>query len=222
MSLPCAYFRGHVRGVWWSGVTMPRKKTGAKRRNRDRMRRDGVSYYEARRRETAEARRHRPSFASLLGRPRSVDELLAEAAAGWASRQLGEPATDGVWGDLHLPAVLDVVLDDPSIREVSISPDSVWSDVAESYEDGTTVATTAYATATVQVDGLLPNADAEALAEGGLVTVLDRDWNDHYTQVVVNESVAVEVEFNAIVDPEFETVHDLEALSAELLAGGQG
>jgi hypothetical protein len=157
----------------------------------------GISYTAARR----SALIHEALF-----EPLSIEELLEGAPQGACNGLIGEPIklldnpnAIGVSVDLDLPEAMS----DPSVHQFDVDDTSTIVYVAEEYEGGT-LACNVTSTGTLTVETTMSKSDAISAAEAGEVRILEADLNRHYSTVVFD--VEVEATFNAIVNPEFQTV----------------
>jgi len=179
------------------------RRAGSKKRTRARAEREGVAYNAARRREEIEA-----------GSVRRVGELLSDAIASWCERQL-DKLLDDVAGNLaeDIEPITGLLLDEAAVHQLTAQPEMTYSEDVDEY-DGGTVAMTAFADAELVLEGLMAKADAFSAADSGTVTVIDPDWNRHSARVLVEGTVMLELEFNAIASPADEAIEDFELVAA--------
>lgn len=191
---------------------MPRN-AGPKRRNRKRQAQDDVRYLEARRREAAAAA---PAAGPLVEEsatpdiaPRSVEDLLRPYIEDWCADQLGVPVEDlsHDWTDNATPWTTP--LQNASVHELTPELYSIDTHTVDEYEGGQ-VALSIFVEAALRVDGILPKSDAYTAVDAGQATLLTGDWNDHDAEVLDAETLALELEFNALVTPETESVEDFQ------------
>lgn len=191
---------------------MVRKNSAAKRAARARSRAEGIPYSVARRREAEEF--HAPA-PPVIARPRHIDDLLHEYVDSWCSQEQGQPVDENLWRDPDVAAVFGVQIDEPVVHELTADRHQTYTTAIEEFEGGT-VLSTVTATARLTIDGLMDRG-AAAGAAGSLVDVLDAEWNEHYAAVVARFAVEVELQFSATTNPDYESVEDVEFVSATVL-----
>lgn len=140
--------------------------------------------------------------------------MLYSAAEAWASRQFGEPVDDDVWSEFN--GAGDLRLHEPTVGELALRPWTTYSQAYDEYEGGT-LATTVFVQAELHVEGHMFKSEALASADSGAASVLEFDFNEHYAQVALGQTLVVEIEFNAIVTPDAESVDDFRLSAIRLL-----
>jgi len=163
----------------------------------------GMSYTAARRR-TMDSE---PANVAL-----SREDLLApylqEACDGLAAESVDS------LGNVELPSSL--LLEQADVDMISVDQSSVWVDVIEEYEGGTEVCCV-FARADLLVEGLMLKGEAAMSASSGLVSITNPDYNRHYAAVVVEAPVEVQVEFDATITLDTESVEDFNFIGATSL-----
>lgn len=211
------------------------KNSRAKQRRRALKQQRGISYLEAHRLLEPEA----PSPAQVhersgggaptavaagtasvtVGGPPDPDGLtgvLYTAADDWSSRQVGQELDD-VWPGFDQTSSLSR-LESPEIHELIVRPSTVDFEVDEEYEGGT-LSTKFVIAADLSVEGLLYKSDALGAADSDTAVMLDFDHNDHFSRVVAVPPIRVELEFDATVSPDTQTLHDLQLLGIRPVEG---
>lgn len=143
----------------------------------------------------------------------SIEELLKPYLQGVCDGLADEPIDS--FGDIEIPGLLDI--SEAAVSELQIDPLTIDVHVIEEYEGGTKVCTV-FAEADLVVEGLMSKSAAAASAESGLVEIIDFDHNRHYAQVAVAAGQAVQVEFEATVTLDAESVDDVNLVQATQLS----
>lgn len=153
-------------------------------------------------------------------RARTTEELIGAGIGAVCDRLVGEAVRfrgnqhlPGTWVDIDLPPGLH----EPLVHQLDIDKSTVQVHVAEVYEGGTE-ACNVVAEGMITVEALMAKPDAIVSANRSLVTVIDADFDHDHSSVVT--SVAIEAEFEAIVNPAYESVEDLAFTGATQLAAG--
>lgn len=143
----------------------------------------------------------------------SIEELLRPSLQSVCDGLADEPIDS--LGDIEIPDLLNI--SEAAVSELLIDALMIDVQVIEEYDGGTKVCTV-FAEANLVVEGLMSKSDAAASAESGLVEIIDFDYSRHYAQVVVAAGQAVQVQFDAIANPDAESVDDVSFVKATQLS----
>lgn len=164
--------------------------------------------YTAARRLTSAPGDDEPEYSSP-----SIEELLKPYLQG-ACDALVDESIDS-FGDIEVPGLLDV--SEAAVSELQIDPSTIDVHVIEDYDGGTKVCSV-FAEADLAIEGLMSKGDAVISAESGLVEIIDFDHNRHYAFVAVTATQVVQVEFDATVTQDAESVDDVNIVRATQLS----
>jgi hypothetical protein len=143
----------------------------------------------------------------------SIEELLEPYLLGVCDGLADEPIDS--LGDIEIPGFLQI--SEATVSALQINTLTIDVQVIEEYEGGTQVCTV-FAEADLVVEGLMFKSDASAWVESGFVKIIDFDHNRHYARVIVAAGQAIEVEFDAIVTLDAESVDDVNFVKATQLS----
>jgi hypothetical protein len=178
----------------------------------------GTSYVQARRLLAEGSQPASPDASDVEGnlfeeRPMSIHELIEGAPQGTCDELVGEPIhptherSDGIALDMRLPSTMT----EPTVHQFDIPDVSADIQVDETF-DGGTLACNVTASGMLTVEALMAKADAINASEAGEVDILEADFNRHYSSVLFD--VDVDVTFEAIINPESESVEDFRFVGA--------
>lgn len=166
----------------------------------------GIPYVAARRITSAPGD-DEPEYSSL-----SIEELLKPYLQGVCDGLADEPIDS--LGDIEIPDLLDI--GEAAVSELQIDARTIDVHVIEDYDGGTKVCTV-FAEADLAVEGLMSKSDAVTSTESGLVKIIDFDHNRHYALVAVTAAQVVQVEFDATITQDAESVDDVNFVRATQL-----
>lgn len=112
----------------------------------------------------------------------------------------------------HVEVSGQVTVGEPAVYQLQVDPTTIDVHLIEEFEGGT-VLCSVFAEASLTVEGLMRKSDATAAAENRLVQILEHPSQD-YALVAITAPQAIQVEFDATVTPEAESVDDLNFISA--------
>ncbi|MEX2291271.1 MAG: hypothetical protein WD794_13225 [Mycobacteriales bacterium] len=152
----------------------------------------------------------------------SHDDLVAANLSGACEDRLGEEVTSvfgvlggaGAGGGVLLLDGMRVA--EATIERLEINDAAVSVFEVETFEGGAT-ASNAQAEAELFVQGVMAKGDAIASEASGLVEIIEPDLNRHDSLVAVVRGVPVELDFEAVVTSDTESVEDLRLVGGSLL-----
>jgi hypothetical protein len=144
----------------------------------------------------------------------SIGELFASTLHGEHDGFVGESVgyaneePNDAWISLDMPQGLL----EPVVHQIVFDGKTSEVHVIEVHE-GSTHSCNVTVSGVLVVEAEAAMADAIAGAEAGLWEVPDRDVNEHYAAVLV--SIPIDAEFDAIANPDYESIESLELVSAQ-------
>jgi hypothetical protein len=140
-------------------------------------------------------------------------EVLVKPLLQHKCDDLADEPVDSL-GDVEVRG--QVTVDEAAVHQLQIDPTTIDVHVIEEFEGGTMLCSL-FAEASLTVEGLMRKNDAATAAEKSLVQILEHHSQD-YALVAITTPQAIQVEFDATVTPEAESVDDLNFVGATQLA----
>lgn len=137
--------------------------------------------------------------------PKSLDKLLAGAPQSLGDHLIGEEiGVRGSGSTIEIEVPDD--MRDPTVHAFHIPDTTIVVQVDEEFEGGT-LACNGSANGKMTVQVLMSKAEAETAIATGRASMLLADWDDDDS--AVGFDLEVEVNFQAIVNPDYEGVEDV-------------
>lgn len=127
--------------------------------------------------------------------------------------KLVEESIDSL-GDIEVPGPLNV--SKAAVHELQVHTSTIDVHIVEEFDNGSMVCSV-FAEAALMAEGLMGKGEAAISVENGLVEIIDFDYDGLYALVAVTAAQAVEVEFDATVTLDAESVDDINFISASQL-----
>lgn len=181
-------------------MTKNRKQKKAARARKEET---GEPYMAARRATSEPQEYSMDDFDEFL----TTEELILAAMEGVGEGLVGESVRVPNSSDMSGLLLYDLPDDllEPSIHQAEMPTEGISIDIVEEYERGMELCI-ASGTATLRIEGYMTKANAYASEAVGLVVILDPDASKHEARVLVEDEVAVELQFDLLVSQEYQSI----------------